>query len=202
MVKKPTYAELEKRIRELEQTESEYKRVKEAVEYKRVEHDMILDSQLELIVYEDTDMRILWPNKSACESVNMTREELVGRHCYEIWPQRLEPCEDCPVIAAMETGQHESVEKSTPDGRSWFIRGYPVLDAKGEIIGLSRSRRTSPTASGPKRSRRSCRCNWPMLLKWPISVTGSAMFQITSSHSTTISTRSIVLQPTKSAVIQ
>jgi PAS domain S-box-containing protein len=135
MVKKPTYEQLEKRIRELEETESECKRVQEDVEYERVKHEMILDSQLESIVYEDTDMRILWPNKSACESVNMTREELVGRHCYEIWAERLDPCMDCPIVEAMETGQPAFVEKSTPDGRSWFIRGYPVLDAKGEIIG-------------------------------------------------------------------
>jgi PAS domain S-box-containing protein len=135
MSEEPTYEELEQRVRELEQAVSEYKRAGEALEYERVEHEMILDSQLEHVIYEDTEMRILWPNKSACESVNMTREELIGRHCYEIWPQLSEPCEDCPVIKAMETRQPESTEKDTPDGRSWFIRGYPVLDAKGEIIG-------------------------------------------------------------------
>jgi PAS domain S-box-containing protein len=135
MSKKPTYKELEQRVRELEQTVSEYERSREAVDYERVEHEMILDSQMEHVIYEDTDMRILWPNKSACESVNMTREELIGRHCYEIWAEGSEPCEDCPVVKAMKTRQPESVEKSTPDGRSWFIRGYPVRNAKGEIIG-------------------------------------------------------------------
>ena len=54
MSDKPTYEELEQRVRELEQTESEYKRAKEAVEYERVEHEMILDSQLEHVIYEDT----------------------------------------------------------------------------------------------------------------------------------------------------
>ena len=135
MSEKPTYEDLEQRVRELEQMESEYKRAEEAVEHARVEREMILDSQLELVIYEDTDMRILWPNKAACQSVNMTREELVGRYCYEIWSQRTEPCEDCPVTKAMETGQPKSVEKNTPDGRAWFIRGYPVKDSKGKIIG-------------------------------------------------------------------
>jgi two-component system cell cycle sensor histidine kinase/response regulator CckA len=135
MPKKPTYEELEQYVRELEQTVSECKRIGEAAEYKRIEHEMILDSQLEHVIYEDIDMHILWPNKAACESVNMKREELIGRHCYEIWPQGSEPCEDCPVIKAMKTRKPESVEKDTPDGRSWFIRGYPVLDATDEIIG-------------------------------------------------------------------
>ena len=44
MSERPTYEELEQRVRELEQTESERKRAEEAVEYERVEHEMILDS--------------------------------------------------------------------------------------------------------------------------------------------------------------
>ena len=47
MSEKPTYEELEQRVRELEQMESEYKRAEEAVEHARVEREMILDSQLE-----------------------------------------------------------------------------------------------------------------------------------------------------------
>ena len=99
------------------------------------EMETILDSQLEHVIYQDLDHRVLWPNRAAYESVGVTREELIGRHCYEIWPQRSERCEDCPVAVAMQTKQTQSVEKETPDGRSWFIRGYPVLDAAGNVVG-------------------------------------------------------------------
>ena len=114
---------------------TERKQAGEALQRAKREKENILDAQMEHVIYEDTEMRILWPNQAACDSVNMNREELIGRYCYEIWPQRDEPCEDCPVVASMKMGQPQSVEKTTPDGRSWFIRGYPVQDVDGKIVG-------------------------------------------------------------------
>jgi len=35
----------------------------------------------------------------------------------------------------MKTGQPEEKEKYTPDGKAWFVRGYPVRDANGKIVG-------------------------------------------------------------------
>jgi DNA-binding CsgD family transcriptional regulator len=67
--------------------------------------------------------------------VNLTPEEIVGRFCYEIWSQRSQPCSDCPVLKAMKTGHTEEKEKYTPDGKSWFVRGHPVRDANGKIVG-------------------------------------------------------------------
>ncbi len=99
------------------------------------EKETILDNLVEHVLYEDTTMKILWANRAAFESAGLTREELIGRHCYEIWPKRNSPCPDCPVIKAIKTGKPNEVEKTTTDGRSWFIQGHPIRDAKGNIIG-------------------------------------------------------------------
>jgi len=99
------------------------------------EKETVLNSLVEHVIHQDTEMRILWANRAACESVNLTREELVGRFCYEIWSQRSQSCSDCPVVKAMKTGQPEEKEKYTPDGKAWFVRGYPVRDANGKIVG-------------------------------------------------------------------
>jgi PAS domain S-box-containing protein len=114
---------------------TERQRIEETLKRAEREKEIILDSQLEHVIYQDRDHRILWPNQAACASVGMTRQELIGRHCYEIWPQRSERCEDCPVALAMQTGRQHRVEKTTPDGRAWSILGYPVRDATGEING-------------------------------------------------------------------
>jgi PAS domain S-box-containing protein len=63
----------------------------------------------------------------------MTREDLIGRHCYEVWAGRQETCEDCPVARARDTGKAHKVEKMTVDGRWWHIAGYPVRDDGGHI---------------------------------------------------------------------
>jgi signal transduction histidine kinase len=116
MGQKPTYQELEQKIEELEK-------------------QTILDSLVEHVIHQDTEMRVLWANRAACESANLTRDQILGRRCYEIWPRRTDPCPDCPVVKAMKTGRPEVIEKYTPDGRAWFIRGYPVQAANGNIVG-------------------------------------------------------------------
>jgi len=135
MSDKPTYEKLEQRVKELEQEAAQRKGIEEAMKGDEEEKGAILDTLVEHIVHEDTTMKILWANRAACESAGLTSDEIMGRHCYEIWPQRKEPCPDCPVVKAMETGRPQEVEKLTPDGRAWFIRGYPLRDEKGEIAG-------------------------------------------------------------------
>jgi PAS domain-containing protein len=44
---------------------------------------------------------------------------------------------NCPIIRARETGEPQQLETTTPDGRHWFIRGYPVFNEQGQIIGLT-----------------------------------------------------------------
>jgi PAS domain S-box-containing protein len=98
----------------------------------------ILDSLMEHVVYHDREMKILWANRAACESVHMKREDLLGRNCYEVWDDRRDPCEDCPVIEAHETGQPQTVEKMTPDGRWWYVQSHPVRDSNGRITGATK----------------------------------------------------------------
>ncbi|MEM5871244.1 MAG: PAS domain-containing protein [Candidatus Aenigmatarchaeota archaeon] len=94
----------------------------------------ILDAIPELVVLQDKDMKILWANKSACDSVNKKPEELLGLHCYEIWHKRKTPCENCPVRRAWESETKEEGEVKTPDGRIWSITAIPIKGKKGKII--------------------------------------------------------------------
>jgi len=135
MATKPTHEKLKQRVKELEKADLEHKRAQEPLQEFEQEKEIILRSLVEHVLYQDTEMRILWANRAACESVNLTREQLLGRFCYEIWPRRTDPCPDCPLRKAMRTGKPEETEKYTPDGRAWFIRGYPVQDATGKIVG-------------------------------------------------------------------
>ncbi len=95
----------------------------------------ILDNLIEHVVYQDREMRVLWANRAACESVGVKRKELIGRRCYEVWPRRNSPCPDCPVIKAMQTGEPQKIEKVTPDGRPWLIKGFAVRGVDGGMMG-------------------------------------------------------------------
>ena len=97
------------------------------------EKTAILSSMSEHVIYHDTELKILWANEAAASSVGLSPESLIGRHCYEVWHGREQPCEICPVAAALETGGPHEDEITTPDGRVWFIRGYPIKDENGNV---------------------------------------------------------------------
>ena len=115
---------------------TERKRAEEELEQEKHEKEMILDSLVEHVVYQNLENKVLWANRAAYESVHKTREELVGQHCYEIWAGRQSTCEDCPVVKALNTGDPQAIEKTTPDGRSWYIQGYPVRGINRDIVGV------------------------------------------------------------------
>jgi PAS domain S-box-containing protein len=135
MSEKPTYEELERKVKELEKVADDRRRRSKVFLASDQEKEAILNNLMEHVIHQDTEMRILWANRAACESANLSYEEIVGRYCYEIWPKRSDPCSDCPVISAMETGKPQVIEKSTPDGKYWLIWGYPFREKNGDIEG-------------------------------------------------------------------
>jgi PAS domain S-box-containing protein len=101
----------------------------------RPEERPILDAISDLVVYQDIRHRIIWANRSAGESVNLPSAALAGKFCYALWHGRSAPCPDCPVALAFRTGETREAEVTSPDGRIWFIKGYPVKDKKGRVGG-------------------------------------------------------------------
>ncbi len=99
------------------------------------EKTAILASMNEMVAYYDETLTVQWCNRASAESVGQSIGELLGRHCYEIWHGREDACPGCPVKEALEQGEPRSAEVQTPDGRRWELRGYPVTDENGEVIG-------------------------------------------------------------------
>ena len=95
----------------------------------------VLNAISELVVYQNNEQKIIWANKAAAESVNKTVDELSGDYCYTVWHGRSQPCVDCPVVKALETGTPQKAELASPDGRFWLVRGYPVREKDRRILG-------------------------------------------------------------------
>ncbi len=115
---------------------SERKLAEEALVRSEREKALILDSTEDIVLYFDADLTIRWANRAAAESVCRTVDDLITARCYEIRHSRSEPCERCPVREALKTGEAKGGEVTTPDGRIWKIRGQPVFDDAGKIIGV------------------------------------------------------------------
>jgi len=111
------------------------KQAEDALQRAEQEKERILDSLTELVVYEDPNLVILWANRAACESVGMTREQLIGRYCYDFWGDGKSPCSDCPVLKAIASGRTHEHERHTADGRAWLVHGSPARNEQGDIVG-------------------------------------------------------------------
>jgi len=88
------------------------------------------------IAFVDKDLKILWVNKFAAESVNKSSVEMIGHTCHSLWADPARPCENCPTLRVFETKQSEHTVMHTPDGRVWDEKGEPVFDEKGNLIGV------------------------------------------------------------------
>ncbi len=118
-----------------------------------VDIDSTVDAVVERLLRLDKGMRILWANRPAYEAVGLTRQSIVGKHCYELRTDNTEPCPDCPVIAAMRAGRPQQNEKCPLDGRMWSNRGYPITDSEGNIIGGAKVALDITEASRAERER-------------------------------------------------
>ncbi len=127
-MKKSELIEAEENIncRELEDELNKYK----------IEKSAILESLLEHLVYQSKDNTIIWVNKAAADSVNSTPEQLIGLKCYQVWNNREEPCDGCPIVKSLKSNKPEINQMTTPDGRVWHVAGYPIRDKNNNIIGV------------------------------------------------------------------
>ncbi|MFX0114700.1 MAG: PAS domain S-box protein [Candidatus Hodarchaeota archaeon] len=114
----------------------EYRRTTKALRESEHEKALILSSTSDNVAFHNRNLEIIWANEAYAQAVGSTPDILVGRHCYEVWHQRSEPCDYCHVIKAAETNQSQQVEQKTPDNRIWNVLASPVRDSKGKIMGI------------------------------------------------------------------
>ncbi len=112
------------------------KRTEEAFITSEAQISAFLNGITTNIAFVDKDLKILWANKIAAESVNKSPAEMIGHTCHALWGDPARPCENCPTLKVFETKQSEYTIMHTPDGRVWDERGESVFDEKGNLIGV------------------------------------------------------------------
>lgn len=125
-------AELERRV---EERTAELKETIDQLRASEAEKSLILDSTTDLVIFHDPDMKIRWVNRKGHMLANIPLQELGGRYCWDVFHRREEPCEGCPVVSAMRTGEPQKGEICAFEDRTLFVRAYPVKSDRGALLG-------------------------------------------------------------------
>jgi PAS domain S-box-containing protein len=79
------------------------------------------------------DLRIDWVNAAAMTAFGSPGAELVGSYCYEVFHNRLQPCESCEMPDCFRLGITHEHQVTTLAGDLWNFRGFPIFDQAGQV---------------------------------------------------------------------
>ena len=100
------------------------------------EKKVLLDSLIELVVFVNPNLNIIWANKAALEYMKMSLQEAVGV-CLKSAPDISGPLSEyLPLEQILVTGNNKSWEFTAKDGKVWFVQAIPVTNEDGKIIGV------------------------------------------------------------------
>jgi PAS domain S-box-containing protein len=112
-------------------------RVERQVLQTRTHAETIIDHIDEGILELDRNFKILSTNDFLLNLVKMTKEDVVGRTCYELFHNLQEICPDCPVKVTFDNGKsaYTSHEGLAKDGSKTYVElnSYPIIDSSGKV---------------------------------------------------------------------
>lgn len=136
------YATLSSGLDITERKQAEQKLKESEKRYKKISDDLdiILDGVPGLIFYKDTENNFIRVNKYVADAHNMTKEELAGKSCFDIYLHDQAQTywdDDLEVIKSGKPKLFIEEPWDTDKGRRWVSTSkIPFVDEKGEIIGI------------------------------------------------------------------
>ncbi|OEU80238.1 MAG: hypothetical protein BA872_06220 [Desulfobacterales bacterium C00003060] len=116
---------------------TERKWAEEALFESVAQKQALLDGLPDMIMQIDTNMTVLWANKTALDM----NPDSVGQTCHKAYVNGDDPCQGCPCMRCMDTGQiergvmYQPAVKGIQDESHWEDIGVPIKDNHGRIVG-------------------------------------------------------------------
>jgi len=97
------------------------------------EYHTLLDAIRNSIFLLSPDLKVIWANKYAINSMGYPLSETGRRYCFDLLKHAGKPCGDCHALNCFRTGEPTSGKISCHDGRIWASDAFPVKDEKGGV---------------------------------------------------------------------
>jgi PAS domain S-box-containing protein len=116
---------------------TEQRKLEKKIRQSKRNLEAIFDGIQDKLSIQSPDYQILRVNRAVIENYKLTYKELFGRKCYEVYFQRTNPCEKCPISVTIGTKQPaSSIMKPSEGDTTLQIFSYPILDEKGNLISV------------------------------------------------------------------
>jgi PAS domain S-box-containing protein len=116
---------------------SERKKAENEVKLAEREWRNTFDSLPDLVAVLDNNFRIIKANKSMADALGCSREELIGRECYEVMHNSSGPFPGCPHLVTMESGEKATAEILDPNlGKPFLVTTSPIFEDDGNPAGV------------------------------------------------------------------
>jgi len=99
------------------------------------EFQAILDAIPDNLLLITPELKIEWVNRVILTSTGKEASEFIGKHCYQIWHSRSEPCEVCPVQRSF-LSQQPDFQEIRNRGKIFEIYSVPIIDETGKVKGV------------------------------------------------------------------
>lgn len=92
------------------------------------------DAVADVIWLLDKEHTILRTNNSVKNMFGLQPEDVIGKHCWDVVHNTLEPIPECPILKMRATGK--SADAEIKEGDNWYsISVDPVVSLNGEVTG-------------------------------------------------------------------
>jgi PAS domain S-box-containing protein len=116
---------------------TEHKRAEEALRDSKKNWSDSFNSLEDVMIIINKDYTIERINDNGLKLLGKTREELIGKKCYQVILGVDAPSEFCPGKRALKTGKVESVDRYMKLFDKYFsIKSSPIFNERGEIVGF------------------------------------------------------------------
>ena len=127
-------AKLEDKIAQLEAEIAQRKQAEEKIKRAAEEWRTTFNSITDLVSIHDKDFKFVRVNKALADFFKTKQEELIGKHCYEVFHGTNEPVSRCPHEKTIKTKKPAIAEYFEPHlGIHLEVATSPIFNEKGEV---------------------------------------------------------------------
>ncbi|MCA1959960.1 MAG: PAS domain S-box protein [Desulfomonile sp.] len=132
--------QLRSRVKELEHqladTARDLAETSERLRSSREEWERTFDAVPDLLMILDRNHQIVMVNKATADALGVSKEQAVGRRCFECFHSTDGPWHVCPHSRLIADGTEHREELELPNfGGTFFVTVSPIHDAQGRVVG-------------------------------------------------------------------